>query len=129
MDARTVSEHVLSYVRIRGSDDPGRRRRANPYSSDARDVNRVRSVLCLPLINRAGRSAFSIWKTIGSLRFSHLPVSPRRAIASQAAISIDNARYRDLAKSDPDRAAGGRQHHRNIIWELGGRTSRKNTRS
>ena len=126
MDAHSVSEHVLSYVlhsrEVVILDDAAA---PNPYSSDAYlATNRVRSVLCLPLINQ-GRSIGVLYLENNQLSqvFAPARVAAIKVIASQAAISIDNARlYRDLAKRE---ARIGRLVDANIIgifiWELGGR--------
>src|SRR5262249_26550085 len=75
----------------------------NPFSEDPYVARRrVRSVLCVPLTNQA--------KLIGVLYFEN-NLAPRvfapariailKLLASQAAVSLDNARlYRDLAKRE-----------------------------
>jgi PAS domain S-box-containing protein len=124
--AARLPESILRYVlQTRESvllDDAGAR---NPFSVDSYfEQHRVRSLLCLPLANQA--------KLIGVLYLEnnlapHVFVPARIAVlkllASQAAISLENARlYRDLAGRE---AKIRRLVDANIIgifiWELEGR--------
>lgn len=86
--------------------------------------NRVRSVMCLPLVNQ-GTSVGILYLENNQATRAFAPgrIAAIKVVASQAAISIDNARlYRDLARRE---ARIRRLVDANIIgifiWEYGGR--------
>jgi PAS domain-containing protein len=91
----------------------------NPFSADAYlQQQRVRSVLCLPLLKKA--------KLIGLLYLennlaSHVFTPPRIAelelLTSQAAISLENARlYADLVQENRDRRAAEDARVSEVRW-------------
>ncbi len=78
----------------------------SPFSTDAYILQkRVRSVLCLPLLNRRNLLACSTLKTIWSRMFLRQTGSAiLELLASQAAISLENARlYTDLLHENHER--------------------------
>ena len=93
----------------------------NPFSADEYlRQKRARSVLCLPLVKQA--------KLIGVLYlennltphvFTPARLAVLKLLASQAAISLENARlYGDLEEArSQDSTPGGRQHHRDLHLE------------
>jgi PAS domain S-box-containing protein len=72
---------------------------ANPFSADSWFVqNRVRSILCLPLLNQAKLSGILyLENNLAARVFTTDRITVLRVLVSQAAISLENTRlYRDL---------------------------------
>jgi PAS domain S-box-containing protein len=98
--AAAIPESILHYVmRTHESvilDDASS---ANPFSGDPYFLqNRVRSVLCLPLLNQAKLSGvLYLENNLAPRVFTSDRIAVLRVLASQAAISLENTRlYRDL---------------------------------
>ena len=97
----------------------------NPFASDPYFLqDRVRSMFCLPLINQ-GKVAGILYleNTLAPYVFTPARMTVLKVLASQAAMSLENARlYRDL--EDRERRIG-RLINSNIIgiviWDLDGR--------
>lgn len=126
LNSRSAPEQLLSYVfssrEVIVLDDAAS---PHPHSRDPYlHSNRVRSVMCLPLINQ-GTSVGILYleNNQASRAFAPARIAAIKVVASQAAISIDNARlYRDLARRE---ARIRRLVDANIIgifiWEFAGR--------
>jgi PAS domain S-box-containing protein len=124
--AATLSESVLHYaLRVRESvilDDAASHApfNADPYIR----ARQVRSILCLPLLNRSKLvGALYLENSLTSRAFAPARIAVLKLIASQAAISLENTRlYRDLAERE---AKIRRLIEANIIgiffWEIEGR--------
>ncbi|WMT71322.1 AAA family ATPase [Bradyrhizobium sp. Ash2021] len=121
-----LPESVLHYViRTRGSvilDDASAQ---NPFSADEYiSQKHARSVLCLPLVKQAKLiGVLYLENNLASHVFTPARISVLELLASQAAISLENARlYNDLQERE---AKIRRLVDANIIgifiWELGGR--------
>jgi len=102
--AATLPESVLHYViRTRESvilDDALAR---NPFSADAYiSEKRIRSILCLPLVKQSKLlGALYLENNLASHVFTSARISLLELLASQAAISLENARlYSDLRESE-----------------------------
>jgi PAS domain S-box-containing protein len=102
--AGTLPESIFDYVvrtqQIVNLDDAAR---PNPFSSDEYLVrSKARSVLCLPLVRQAQTVAvLYLENNLSSHAFSPDRIAILRVLASQAAISLENARlYSELRRSD-----------------------------
>jgi GAF domain-containing protein len=98
--AAAIPESILRYVmRTHESvllDDASS---ANPFSADRYLLqNRVRSILCLPLLNQAKLSrVLYLENNLAPRVFTSERITVLRVLLSQAAISLENTRlYRDL---------------------------------
>jgi len=95
-----LPESVIRYVmRTREDVILGDAAAENPFSSDAYIVqHRLRSILCLPLINQARLSGILYLENkLAPHVFTPDRITVLRVLASQAAVSLENTRlYRDL---------------------------------
>src|SRR5580658_2095012 len=98
--AAVLPESVVRYVmRTRVDVILGDAAAENPFSSDVYIVqHRVRSILCLPLINRARLSGILYLENkLAPHVFTPDRIAVLKVLASQAAVSLENTRlYRDL---------------------------------
>src|ERR1700733_9649344 len=98
--AAMLPESVVRYVmRTREDIILGDAAAENPFSSDAYIVqHRLRSILCLPLINQARLSGMLYLENkLAPHVFTPDRITVLRVLASQAAVSLENTRlYRDL---------------------------------
>ncbi len=125
VSAGTLPESIFDYVvrtqQIVNLDDAAR---PNPFSSDdylAR--SKARSVLCLPLVRQAQTVAvLYLENNLTSHAFSPDRSAILRVLASQAAISLENARlYSELRRSDMYLAEAQRLTNTGSYgWPIGG---------
>ncbi len=125
VSAGTLPESIFDYVvrtqQIVNLDDAAR---PNPFSSDdylAR--SKARSVLCLPLVRQAQTVAvLYLENNLTSHAFSPDRIAILRVLASQAAISLENARlYSELRRSDMYLAEAQRLTNTGSYgWPIGG---------
>jgi len=125
ISAGTLPESIFDYVvrtqQIVNLDDAAR---PNPFSSDEYLAqSKARSVLCLPLVRQAQTVAvLYLENNFTSHAFSPDRIAILRVLASQAAISLENARlYSELRRSDMYLAEAQRLTNTGSYgWPIGG---------